>query len=68
MWRMDSLVVTGRLSGLGAWASMWDLLGPGIEPMSPELADGFFTTEPPGKPQEILSYSFFVDCLETQLL
>ena len=47
---------------------MWDLLGPGIEPMSPELADGFFTTEPPGKPQEILSYSFFVDCLETQLL
>ena len=47
---------------------MWDLLGPGIEPMSPELADGFFTTEPPGKPQEILSYSFFVDCLETASL
>ena len=25
-----------------------DLLNPGIEPESPELADGFFTTEPPG--------------------
>ena len=29
---------------------MWNLLGPGIEPVSPELAGGFFTTEPPGKP------------------
>ena len=28
---------------------MWDLLGPGIEPMSPALAGGFFTTELPGK-------------------
>ena len=28
---------------------MWDL--PGIEPMSPALAGGFFTTEPPGKPR-----------------
>ena len=24
---------------------MWDLLGPGIEPMSPALTGGFFTTE-----------------------
>jgi len=30
---------------------MWDLLGPGIEPMSPALAGRFFTTEPPGKPK-----------------
>ena len=29
---------------------MWDLPGPGIEPMSPALAGGFFTAEPPGKP------------------
>ena len=29
---------------------MWDLPGPGIEPMSPALTGGFFTTEPPGKP------------------
>ena len=27
-----------------------DLPNPGIEPMSPVLAGGFFTTEPPGKP------------------
>ena len=27
------------------------LTDPGIEPMSPALADGFFTTEPFGKPQ-----------------
>ena len=29
---------------------MWDLPGPGIEPVSLALAGGFFTTEPPGKP------------------
>ena len=29
-----------------------DLPNPGIEPASPALAGGFFTTEPPGKPQE----------------
>ena len=33
-----------------------DLPDPGIEPMSPALAGGFFTTEPPGKP-----YSRFID-------
>jgi len=27
-----------------------DLPDPGIEPMSPVLSSGFFTTEPPGKP------------------
>ena len=30
--------------------STWDLPGPGMEPTSPSLAGGFFTTEPPGKP------------------
>ena len=43
-----------RLSGYGAWASlalrMWDLPGSGMEPTSPALAGGFFTTEPPEKP------------------
>ena len=29
-----------------------DLPDPGIEPGSPALADGFFTTELPGKPFE----------------
>ena len=28
---------------------MWDLPGPGLEPVSPALAGGFLTTEPPGK-------------------
>ena len=28
-----------------------DLSDPGVEPTSPALAGGFFTTEPPGKPK-----------------
>ena len=43
-----------RLSSCGARAQllhgMWDLPGPGLEPMSPALAGGFLTTVPPGKP------------------
>ena len=43
-----------RLSSCGPRASllrgMWDLPGPGLEPMSPALAGGFSTTAPPGKP------------------
>ena len=31
----------------------WNLPGPGIEPMSPALVGGFFTTEPPGKPYNL---------------
>ena len=42
-----------RLSSCGTRASllhgMWDLPGPGLEPMSPALAGGFLTTVPPGK-------------------
>ena len=34
---------------------MWDLPGPGIEPMSPALAGGFLTTAPPGKSHPIYS-------------
>ena len=30
---------------------MWDLPGSVIEPTSPALAGGFFTTEPPGRPR-----------------
>ena len=36
---------------------MWDLPGPGLEPMSPALAGGFLTTAPPGKSLIITSYS-----------
>ena len=40
-----------RLNSFGAqFQGMWDLPGSGMEPPSPALAGGFFTTEPPGKP------------------
>ena len=35
---------------------MWDHPGSGIEPMSPALAGGFFTNEPPGKLQAFLGF------------
>ena len=35
----------------------WDPPSPGIKPMSPVLAGGFFTTEPPGKTQSCFSRS-----------
>ena len=38
---------------------MWDLPRPGLEPMSPALAGGFFTTAPPGKPSASLFFFFF---------
>ena len=49
-----------RLS-CGAWAwlflAMWDLPGPGIEPMSPALAGGFLITRPPGKEKAMAHHS-----------
>ena len=53
-----------RLSSCGARAQllrgMWDLPGPGLEPVSPALAGGFLTTVPPGKPssEPFLSIQF----------
>ena len=51
---MGSVVVVLRLQSIGsivvAHLSMWDPPGPGIEPVSPALVGGFFTTEPPGNP------------------
>ena len=45
---------TRRLSSCGSRAQllrgMWDLPRPGLEPVSPVLADRFSTTAPPGKP------------------
>ena len=32
---------------------MWDLPGPGLEPVSPALAGGFLTTVPPGKSEQV---------------
>ena len=39
-----------RILELVVISSPGDLPDPGIEPMSPALADRFFTTESPGKP------------------
>ena len=36
------------------FASSGDLPDPGIEPASPALTSGFFTAEPPGKPNHLL--------------
>ena len=38
---------------------MWDLPGPGLEPVSPALAGGFLTTVPPGKPMDSSFFFFF---------
>ena len=38
---------------------MWDLPGPGLEPTSLALADGFLTTVPPGKPLLIYFKNLF---------
>ena len=52
---------TRRLSSCGSRAQllcgMWDLPGPGLEPVSPALAGRFPTTAPPGKP-----YQFIFKC------
>jgi len=43
-----------RPSSCGSWAylprGMWNLPGPGIEPVSPVLAGGFSNIEPQGSP------------------
>ena len=48
-----SRAVERRLSSCDARAyllrGMWDLLGPGLEPVPPALAGRFLTTAPPGK-------------------
>ena len=36
-----------------------DLPEPGIEPMSPALEGGFFTTEPPGRPIQANTLLYF---------
>ena len=50
---------TRRVSNCGSRAQllrdMWDLPGPGLEPVSPALAGRFSTTAPPGKPPLTLS-------------
>ena len=54
---------TRRLSNCGSRAQllrgMWDLPRPGLEPVSPALAGGFSTTEPPGKPENCFLRALF---------
>ena len=55
-------VLERRLSSCGAWdkllRGMWDLSGPGLEPISPELAGRFLTTAPPGKSHIVLTFYY----------
>ena len=57
------VAVAPRLQSTGSVAVAhglsWSMAGanlprPGIKPVSPTLAGGFFTTEPPGKPWRLL--------------
>ena len=41
---------------------MWDLPGPGLEPVSPALAGGFLTTVPPGKSGKSLFVALYFVC------
>ena len=53
-----SQALEGRLSSCGALAyllrGMWDLPGPGLEPVSPAFAGRFSTAVPPGKPCRLI--------------
>ena len=52
-----SVAAVRSLSSCGSWAKlllgMWDLPGPGIEPVSFALQGRFLTTGPPGKPPKL---------------
>ena len=49
----------GKNSGVGChFLLQGDLPHPGIKPASPALAGGFFTTEPPGKPKNLIVHSY----------
>ena len=50
----SSGVLELRLSSV--FSCMWNLTGPGIEPLSPALVDRFSSTVPPGKSQ---AYFYF---------
>ena len=47
---------------------MWDLPGPGLEPVSPALAGGFLSTVPPGKPKPAFSYKSLLSLAAAQEL
>ena len=43
---------------------MWDLPGPGLEPVSPALAGGLPTTAPPGKPWTLVNNNVLIEILK----
>ena len=54
-----SMGFSSKNTGVGCRFLLGDLADPGIEPASPAspaLAGGFFTIEPPGKPQIYYTY------------
>ena len=59
LWLTGSVVVAHGLCSCGTQAQllhgMWDLPGPGIEPVVPALAGRFLTTAPPGKPLSFIT-------------
>ena len=67
MWALER-----RLSSCGAWASllrgMWDLPGPGLEPMSPALSGGFLTYGMLFNPHRAMVFSAVQWNYDTQLL
>ena len=53
LWLAGSRVQAQQLWRTGSVApGMWDLPGPGVEPVSPALAGRFLTIAPPGKSQQ----------------
>ena len=63
----SSWALEHRLSSCGARAQLlhgvWDLPGPGLEPVSPALAGRFLTTAPPGKsPYGNFRFKFLRNC------
>ena len=58
--RCRTLALEHWLSCCGAWAlllhGMWELPGPGIEPISPDLPGRFLSTGPPGKSCTLLFF------------
>ena len=74
LWHAGSVVVARRLSSCGTWAQllrgMWDLPGPGFEPVSPALAGGFLTTVPRWKPKlnDLRDLKIRSFCLQIYLL
>jgi len=56
-WTVACQALPMRFSRQENWSGLLfpfpgDLPKPGIKPMSPTIAGGFFTAEPPGKPNK----------------